>query len=122
MDALLWIVQFLLAGVFVFAGISKVLAYDELKKAVEARSKGGKIGMSRGLAAQVGMLEIVGAVGLIVPYDLWPPHILVRLAASALAALMVVAGIYHVRRKESAVPSVVLFLLAIFVIVGRWPH
>jgi uncharacterized membrane protein YphA (DoxX/SURF4 family) len=120
MNTLLWIVQILLAGVFIFAGVSKVLAYDKLVKAVEVRSKGGKIGMSRRMAAQVGILEIVGAVGLLVPFDLWPPHILLRLAAACLALLMVAAGIYHLRRNESAVPSVVLFLMAVFVIIGRW--
>jgi hypothetical protein len=51
-NIVLWITQFLLAGTFVFTGVSKVLAYDDLKRAVEARTKGAKIGMSRGLAAQ----------------------------------------------------------------------
>jgi uncharacterized membrane protein YphA (DoxX/SURF4 family) len=122
MNTLLWIVQLLMAGVFIFTGAGKLLAYDELIKAVEARSKGGKIGMSRGLAALVGILEIVGAAALVWPIDLWPPHILLRTAAAALALLMVVAGIYHLRRQESATPDVVLFLMALFVIVGRWPH
>jgi hypothetical protein len=54
--------------------------------------------------------------------DLWPPHVFLRLAAGALALLMVAAGIYHIRRQESAAPSVSLFLLALFVIVGRWPR
>src|SRR5579863_1381205 len=122
MNTLLWIVQLIMAGVFIFTGAGKVLAYDELVKAVEARSKGGKVGMSRGLAAQVGLLEIVGAIGLILPIDFFPPHVLVRAAAAALALLMIVAGIYHIRRKEAAVPDVVLFLMAVFVIVGRLPH
>jgi uncharacterized membrane protein YphA (DoxX/SURF4 family) len=121
MNTLLWIAQILLAGVFLFTGASKLLAYDQLARAVEKRSKGGKIGLSRQQAAIVGLVEIVGAVGLIVPVDPWPPYILLRLAAAGLAMLMVIAGIYHLRRQESATPSVVLFLLAIFVIVGRWP-
>jgi uncharacterized membrane protein YphA (DoxX/SURF4 family) len=122
MNTLLWIVQLLLAGVFIFAGVGKVLAYDQLIKAVEARSKGGKIGMSRSQAALVGLLEIVGAAVLVLPIDFWPPHILLRAAAASLALLMVVAGIYHLRRQESATPDVVLFLMALFVIVGRWPR
>jgi hypothetical protein len=55
------------------------------------------------------------------PYDFWPPHVLLRLVAGGLALLMVIAGIYHARRNERATPSVVLFLMAVFVIVGRWP-
>jgi uncharacterized membrane protein YphA (DoxX/SURF4 family) len=122
MNTLLWMVQILLACMFIFTGVSKVLAYDKLKKVLEAKAKGGPTGMSRGLAIQVGLLEIVGAVGLVLPVDLWPPDVLLRLAAAGLALLMVIAGIYHLRRYESAIPSVVLFLLAIFVIIGRWPR
>ncbi len=73
MNGLLWIAQILLAGVFLFAGGSKILAYDELVKAVEAKSKGGKIGMSRSQAAVVGIAELIGAVGVVVPVDPWPP-------------------------------------------------
>ncbi|MGP8268568.1 MAG: DoxX family protein [Terracidiphilus sp.] len=122
MNGLLWIAQILLAGVFLFTGVSKILAYDGLVKAVEAKSKGGRIGMSRQQAALVGIAELIGAVGVVVPMDLWPPYVLLRLAAAGLALLMVIAGIYHIRRQESAAPSVALFLLALFVIVGRWPR
>ncbi|MGD0893884.1 MAG: DoxX family protein [Terracidiphilus sp.] len=118
MNTVLWIVQILLAAVFLFTGASKLLAYEELVRAVERRSKGGKIGMTRLQAGIVGLLEIVGAAGVIFPA---PPYGLLRLAAGGLGLLMVVAGIYHLRRQESATPSVVLFLMAVFVIVGRWP-
>jgi uncharacterized membrane protein YphA (DoxX/SURF4 family) len=126
MNTVLWIVQILLAAVFLFTGASKLLAYEELVRAVERRSKGGKIGMTRLQAGIVGLLEIVGAAGVIFPaaipvLDPWPPYGLLRLAAGGLGLLMVVAGIYHLRRQESATPSVVLFLMAVFVIVGRWP-
>ena len=122
MNVLLWIAQILLAGVFLFTGFTKIFAYEKLVKAIEARSKGGKIGMSRGLAALVGIAEIAGALGVLVPIDVWPPHVLLRLAAGGLALVMVFAGIYHLRRQETAAPSVVLFLLALFIIVGRWPR
>jgi uncharacterized membrane protein YphA (DoxX/SURF4 family) len=122
MNTLLWIAQIILAGVFLFTGFSKIFAYGQVVKAVEARSKAGRIGMTRVQAALVGLLEILGAAGVLVPIDLWPPNILLRLAAGGLALLMVAAGIYHIRRQESAAPSVSLFLLALFVIVGRWPR
>ncbi len=35
---------------------------------------------------------------------------------------MIGAAIYHFRRRESASPAIAAFLLALFVIVGRWPH
>ena len=84
MNALFWIAQILLAGVFLFTGAGKLLAYEQLVKAVEKRSKNGKVGMSRLQAGFVGLLEIAGAVGVIMPFDLWPPYILLRLAAACL--------------------------------------
>jgi uncharacterized membrane protein YphA (DoxX/SURF4 family) len=119
MNTLLWIAQILLAGVFLFRGVSKLLAYEELVKAPEMRGKAKGVGMSPGLASIVGLLELAGAVGVVLPVDPWPPYILLRLAAAGLALLMVVAGIYHIRRQETAAPSVTLFLLALFVIIGR---
>ncbi len=122
MNTLLWIAQIILAGAFLFTGFSKIFAYGQVVKAVEARSKAGRIGMSRGQAILVGLVEIVGAAGVLAPVDVFPPNILLRLACAGLGLLMVFAGIYHLRRQESAAPSVVLFLLALFVIVGRWPR
>jgi hypothetical protein len=56
------------------------------------------------------------------PIDIWPPHVFLRLVCAGLALLMVAAGIFHLQRKEPAAPEVTLFLLALFVIVGRWPR
>jgi uncharacterized membrane protein len=122
MNTLLWIAQIILAGVFLFTGFSKIFAYGQVVKVLEARSKAGPIGMSRGQAVLLGLVEVAGAAAVLVPVDLWPPYIFLRIATAALALLMVGTGIYHVRRQESAAPSVTLFLLALFVIVGRWPR
>jgi uncharacterized membrane protein YphA (DoxX/SURF4 family) len=122
MNTLLWVAQILLAGVFLFTGFSKIFAYGKVVKVVQARSKAGNIGLSRRQAVLVGLVEIAGAVGLLIPVDVWPPYVLLRLAAGGLALLMVAAGIFHARRQESAAPSITLFLLALFVIVGRWPR
>jgi uncharacterized membrane protein YphA (DoxX/SURF4 family) len=122
MNGLLWIAQILLAGIFLFTGAGKLFAYQRVLQRVQARSKGRPAGVSRGLAAFIGLAEIAGALGVVAPVDLYPPHVLLRLAAAGLALIMVFAGIYHLRRQESAAPSVTLFLLALFVIVGRWPR
>jgi len=122
MTALLWIAQILLAGVFLFTGATKLFTYERLVKRLEARSKGRPIGISHGQAALIGLVEIAGAAGVLMPVELNPTHLIVRLAAGGLALLMVGAGIYHQRRDESAAPAVSTFLLALFVIVGRWPR
>ena len=127
MNSLLWIAQLLLAGGFFFTGTVKLFAYERLAGTLGARSRAGKIGLPRALAAVVGLLEIAGAVGVILP-PAWTPaalepgYLLVRLAAGGLALLMVVAGIYHLIRREEAAPAVAAFLLALFIIVGRWPR
>jgi uncharacterized membrane protein YphA (DoxX/SURF4 family) len=122
MNTLLWVVQIILAGVFLFTGFSKIFAYGQVVKVVEARSNAGGIGMSQGQAVLVGLVEVAGAAAVLVPVDLWPPYVLLRLSAGGLGLLMVFAGIYHIRRQETAAPDVSLFLLALFVIVGRWPR
>ena len=122
MNELLWIAQILLAGIFLFTGVSKLLAYERVIGAVEARSKGLPAGVSRGLAACIGVAEIAGALGVISPPSWMPDHLLIRMAAAGLALIMVGAGIYHLRRQDSAAPAVSLFLLALFIIVGRWPR
>jgi uncharacterized membrane protein YphA (DoxX/SURF4 family) len=122
MNSLLWIAQFLLAGIFLFTGAGKLFAYKKVIARVEARSKGRPAAVSRGLAAFIGLAEIACALGLLTPGALIPGHLIVRLAAGGLALIMVLAGIYHQRRQESAAPAISLFLLALFVIVGRWPR
>jgi uncharacterized membrane protein len=127
MNALIWIGQLVLAAVFLTAGISKIVAYKQLIKTLEARRKTAPIAMTAVQGRFVGLLEILGAIGVIMPASLTPSalapdYLLVRLAAGGLALLMVAAMIYHFRRRESAAPAVAAFLLALFVIVGRWPH
>jgi len=56
------------------------------------------------------------------PPELAAGHLLVRIGAAGLALIMVLAGIYHLRRQEEAAPAVTLFLLAVFVIFERWPR
>lgn len=127
MNGLAWISQIILATCFMIAGASKLIAYNRLMSAVEARSKGLPAGVSRSLAAFIGIAEILGALGVVIPHALLPAelaagHLLVRMAAAGLALIMVLAGIYHLRRNEEAAPAVTLFLLALLVIVLRWPR
>jgi uncharacterized membrane protein len=122
MNTLLWIAQILLAAIFLFTGATKLIAYERLIRKVESRSNGLPAGVSRGLAAFIGLAEIAGALGLLVPISHLFQNLLILAAASGLALIMVLAGIYHLRRHEEAAPAVALFLLALFVIVGRWPR
>lgn len=127
MNILIWIGQVALAAVFLVAGFSKIFAYERLINTLEIRRKTAPITMPTGKGQLLGVLEILGAIGVIMPAAftpaaLAPNYLLIRLAAAFLAILMVGASIYHFRRKESAAPAIAALLLALFVIVGRWPH
>jgi hypothetical protein len=122
MNNLLWGVQVLLAGVFLFTAAGKLFDYQQLVRVIEGRSKGQPIGVSRWQAIVLGLAEVAGAIGLLIPGYVNPSHLVVVCAAAWLALLMVAAGIYHLRRRDAATPTVVLFLLALFILLGRWPR
>lgn len=127
MNGLIWIAQVLLAACFFITGAAKLFAYRRLVKVLEGWLSAAPVRLPAGVGRLIGLLEIAGALGVILPPAFTPAplaseYLLTRIAAAALAILMVAAGIYHVRRNESAVPPIAAFLLAIFVIVGRWPH
>lgn len=117
----MWIAQLILAGVFLFTGFSKLLAYKKLTKVVEKHYKGHTIGIPPKQAAVIGLAEIAGALGEIIPIHFAFPYLLPLVSSAFLAILMLGAFRYHLRRKESATPTIVLILLSVLVIVGRWP-
>lgn len=122
MNYLMWAAQGILAAVFLVTGMSKILAFGKVKTFLGRKLKGGPIGVSASQGALIALLEVAGAVGVLMPPSIVPDYMTVILAAAGLALLMVFATIYHFRRKEPAAPDIALFLLAIFVIVGRWGH
>jgi hypothetical protein len=70
----------------------------------------------------IGTLEVLGAIGVILPGIRKFAPVLVPMAATGLALLMIGAGITHIRRKEynELGSNVVLFALAVFVAWGRF--
>lgn len=127
MNTLIWIGQIALASVFLVAGIAKLVAYRTLVRKLEQRRNTAPIQVTTVQGYLLAVLEIAGAIGVIwppalTPASLFPGYLLVRISAAWLALIMVGATAYHFRRRESAAPSISAFLLALFVIVGRWPH
>ena len=68
----------------------------------------------------IGALEILGALGLVLPAVTGILPVLVPLAALGLTATMDGAVIVHLRRRETFIPPAVLLVLAAFVAVGRF--
>jgi len=127
MNTLIWIGQIVLAVVFLLTGAAKLFAYSKLVRTIADVRHTAPIRITSPVGRLIGLLEIAGAVGVILPAAftpaaLVPQYLLVRMAAGGLALLMIAATAYHFRRRESAVPAIASFLLALFVLVGRWPH
>ncbi len=119
MNHLLWGAQILLAGVFLFTAAGKLFDYDQLVSVIEIRSKGRPIGISRWQAAVAGIAEVLGAVGVLTPGRIDPTHLIARISAAWLAMIMLAAIAYHRRRHDSTLPSLILFVIALLVVIGR---
>jgi uncharacterized membrane protein YphA (DoxX/SURF4 family) len=120
MNLALWIIAGLLAAVFLFAGSNKLfIPYEKLAKAPGA---GWVHDFSPGFVKGLGAVEILGAIGLIVPGALDIAPILVPLAAAGLAVIMIGAATVSFRRHEPRHAALNLFYLALalFVVWGRF--
>lgn len=118
MNIALWILQILLAVVFVMAGAMKLMQSKEqiAEKMAWAND------FSPGQIKLIGLAELLGALGLVLPGLTGILPILTPLAAAGLALTMVGAAVVHLRRGEGpmAVPSIVLLLLLLFAAYGRF--
>ena len=119
MNLAIWIVQGLLALAFIAAGAMKLFAYEKYKTQSE---KNGPTSISRGLVTFIGIAEIAGALGIVLPMATNIAPWLSPWAAIGLAIIMLLAIGFHVRRHESVAVPVILFLLAGFVVFGRFSH
>jgi uncharacterized membrane protein YphA (DoxX/SURF4 family) len=118
MNVALWIAAALLALAFLAAGITKLSQPKEKL----ARNMAWVDDFSSGPVKLIGLLEVLGAVGLILPGITGIAPILVPLAATGLAVIMIGAIVVHARRgeKQPIAANVVLLLLAVFVAWGRF--
>jgi uncharacterized membrane protein YphA (DoxX/SURF4 family) len=115
-DALLWTLQIVLAFVFASAGAVKLIApRDQL-----AKKLGGWVyDFPAPLLKPLGLAELLGAVGLIVPPLVHIAPILTPIAAVGLVVTMVGAVVTHACRGEY--PNVVVnLLLAVMAAVVAW--
>ena len=110
----LWIVQVLLALVFVFAGGMKlVLPLEQLA---------GPVSLPGPFLRFIGLAELLGGVGLILPAALRLRPGLTPLAAAGLVIIMIGATVITLGAGEigAALTSIVVGLLAAFIAYGRW--
>ena len=121
MNLALWIVAGLLAAAYLFAGGSKLIISKE-KMATMSRSARWVEDFSASSVKAIGVLEVLAAVGLILPAALDIAPVLVPLAALGLVIIMAGAVITRIRRHEAKfmVADLVYLALASFVAWGRF--
>jgi uncharacterized membrane protein YphA (DoxX/SURF4 family) len=122
MNTLLWIVQGLLAAIFLITGLTK-LTQPRAKMAAGPMSWAAQV--SDGQFRTIGLLEILGAIGLILPGALDIAPVLTPIAAVGLALTMVGAVLTHLRLGEAnrVAPPLLLLVLLVFVAIERFgPH
>ena len=114
MNIVLWILQILLALLFVFAGASKFLMpADEMAKNMPAY-------LSISFIYFIGVCEILGAIGLIVPWATKIKPGLTPLAAVGLVIIMIGATVIGATsRLPDAIFPCVTGILCAFVAIGR---
>lgn len=115
MNILLWIIQVLLSLLFMFAGVMKFLM------PVAEMQKGSPVVFPGWFFHFIGVCEILGAIGLILPALLRIKPGLTPLAAAGLAIITAGATVITLMgpMKGTALFPLVACLLSIFVAFGR---
>ena len=114
MNKTLWIIQALLAALFLFAGGMKlILPIEEMTK---------QMPMPGWFLRFIGVCEVLGAIGLILPWLLRIRPGLTPLAAAGLVIIMVGATVLTLMTGDIAMALVPLAvgILAAFVAYSRW--
>jgi hypothetical protein len=120
MNLTLWIIAGLLSVVYLGAGAGKLVIP---KEKLAAFPGGGWVDdFSAGAVKTIGALEVLAAIGLVLPAALDIVPVLVPLAAFGLVLLMAGAAITRIRRHEvkPLVADLVYLALAGFVAWGRF--
>lgn len=115
MNIVLWIIQILLALLFLFAGVMKFLVSAE-----DMAAQGSPVELPLWFIRAIGACEILGGIGLVVPWLTGIKKRLTPLAASLLLMIMIGATIISAMGSiPTAVLPFVVGLLLLFVAWGR---
>ena len=120
MNLALWIIAGALAIVFLLAGANKLVISRE--KLAKAPGGGWVNDFDAGFIKRLGAVEVLGAVGLILPAALDTAPILVPLAAVGLVLVMAGAAVVTYRRHEPihVIVNLAYLSLAAFVAIARF--
>ena len=116
MNVALWTVQALLALIFLFTGGMKlIMPIEEMTKQMPLPLPGLFLRF-------IGVAEVLGAIGLILPWLLRIRPGLTPLAAAGLVIIMIGATVFTLATGDIAMAlfPLVVGILAAFVAYGRW--
>jgi hypothetical protein len=118
MNTALWIAQGVLGAMMIMAGMMKSIQSKE-KLAPKLPWVND---YSAGTVKFVGVSELLGGIGLIVPWYTGILPILTPIAAVGIGVIMILAAVYHFNKKEYPGIGINMFLLAIaaFIAWGRF--
>ena len=123
MNIALWILQGLLAVMFLMAGMMKATKSKEQLKEAAGDNMAWVDSVSASTVRLIGILEVLIALGLILPHLTAILPWLTPLAAIGFVCTMIGAAALHVQRGDGAQAvgtNIVLLLLAAFVAYGRF--
>lgn len=110
----LWVAQVLFGLMFIMAGASKAMQPIEAL----AESMPWVTTVSAGLVKFIGISELLGGIGLLLPSILRIKPELTVWAAYGLALVMVLAGVFHATRGEYSAIGVNVFMMAIAIFIA----
>jgi uncharacterized membrane protein YphA (DoxX/SURF4 family) len=118
-DIALWTAQVLLAAVFAGSGVAKSTMSRER---LLATGQTGAASFPMPLVRFTAAMELLAAVGLILPWTTGIAHVLTPVAAVGLGIVMVGAAGSHIRLGElrNVAANGVLFALCLFVAINRF--
>ena len=119
MNIVLWVLQGLAAVAFLGSGFLKLARpTPELAKTMTWVNH-----VRPPMVKFVGAVEVLGAIGLILPWATGTATVLTPIAAVGLAVTMIGALFTHARIKDEAkvyVPSAVLLIISVVIAIGRF--
>jgi uncharacterized membrane protein YphA (DoxX/SURF4 family) len=116
MNILFWVLQGVLAAMFLMSGGMKL---SQPKEKLQPRMPYVE-DFSANALRTIGAFEVLGALGLILPLALDIAPILTPIAATGLAVVMAGAVVVHIRRKEAWIVPAVLGVVAVAVAIYRF--
>jgi hypothetical protein len=115
MNTFLWIGQAILCAAFLYSGINK--AFLSKEKVIE-KGQTGVVDIPRSGVRWIGVSEILGSIGIVIPWGLNVLPALTPVTAACFAVIMAIAAPIHYRLNEPRNVATNLFLLALALFVA----